>query len=86
MKQTLLKSVSVVCFGGVGQSVTPSLIPDPLSLLRAALAGGKVVAWLTTSPLSSEIRIPLCSRSPGTEGGEAAEMEGQTGVGGWTRG
>lgn len=44
--------------------MTPSLIPDPLSLLRAALAGGKVVAWLTTSPLSSEIRIPLCSRKP----------------------
>lgn len=67
MQQTLLKTVPVVCFGGVGQSVTPSLIPDPLSLLRAALAGGKVVAWLTTSPLSSEIRTPLCCRSPGTE-------------------
>lgn len=70
----------------LGQSVTPPLIPDPLSLLRAALAGGKVVARLATSPLSSEIRTSLHSQSPGTEGGEAVEMEGQTGVGGWTKG
>lgn len=66
--------------------MTPPLIPDPLSLLRAALAGGKVVAWLATSPLSSEIRTPLHSQSPGTEGGGAVEMEGQTGVEGWTKG
>ncbi len=86
MQQTVLENNSVVCFGRVGQSVTPPPIPDPLSLLRAALAEGKVVAWLATSPLSSEIRTPLSSQSPGTEGGEAAGMEGQTGVGGWTRG
>lgn len=40
-----------------------------------------MVAWLATSPLSSQIRTPLCSQNPGTEGGEAAEMEGQT----WSR-
>lgn len=42
---TPLNNVSVVCFGGVGEPVTP-LIPDPLCLLRAALAGGKEVAPL----------------------------------------
>lgn len=69
-EQTLLKNVVAVacCLGGVGQSVTPPLIPGPLSLLSAVLAGGKVVAWLATSPLSSEIRTPLHSPSPGTEG------------------
>lgn len=45
-----------------------------------------MVAWLATSPLPSEIRTPLHSQSPGTEGGEAVEMEGQTGVEGWTKG
>lgn len=59
---------------------------DPLYLLRAAIAGGKVVAWLASSPLSSEIRTPLCSPCPQTEGGEAEEMEGQTGVGDWAKG
>lgn len=44
------------------------------------------MAWLATSPLSSEIRTPLHSQSPGTEGEEAVEMEGQTGVGGTTKG
>lgn len=68
------------CFGGVGQPVTPPQTSDPLSLMRAALAGGKVVAWLATSPLSSEIRTPLHSQSLGTGGGEVVEMEGQTGV------
>lgn len=56
------------CSGGVGQSVTPPLIPGPLSLLSAVLAGGEVVAWMATSPLSSEIRTPLQSPGPGREG------------------
>lgn len=75
MQQTPLNNVSVVCFGGVGEPVTLPLIPDPLCLLRAALAGGKVVARLAAGPLSSEIRTPICSQSPGTEGEEAVEME-----------
>lgn len=69
-----------------GQSVTPPMIPGRLTLLRAALAGGKVVAWLAMSPLSSEIRTPLHSSSTGTEKEEAVGTEGQTGVGGLTKG
>lgn len=48
MQQTPLNNVSVVCFGGVGEPVTP-LIPDPLCLLRAALTGGNVVAPLAAA-------------------------------------
>lgn len=65
----------VCCFGGVVQSVTPPLIPGPLSLLSAVLAGGKVVAWLATSPPPSEIRTPL--HNPSQRGREAVEMKGQ---------
>lgn len=67
--------------------MTPPLIPDPLSLLRAALAGGKVVARLATSP--TVIRDKDVSPQPKLQGQRreaAAETEGQTGVGGRTKG
>lgn len=42
-----------------------------------------MVTWLAMSPLSSETRTLLHCQSPGTEGGEGVETEGQTGLVGW---
>ena len=68
--------------------MTPPLIPDPPSLVRAALAGGKVAARLATSPtVISDKDVSPQPKAAGTERGEAAaETEGQTGVGGRTEG
>lgn len=62
--------------GASGDTLPSSSDPGPASVPpeRPAGCGGKVVAWLTTSPLSSEIRTPLGGRgSPGTEGTEGTE-------------
>lgn len=58
--------------------------PHPRPSGEARQLGGKVVAWLTTSSLSSEIRTPLGGRSSpgdgvGGEGKVKQERGGRTG-------